>query len=107
PPVASQPQRRRAKAHPGGNHTAGSWLRMARSLRHPQGAHPIAGPNMTAPDLLNRYQAIADLSGRMLSEARANRWDAVYELGEQYQAAIEQLRDLDTLSAEDREARRQ
>ena len=62
---------------------------------------------MTAPDLLNRYQAIADLSGRMLSEARANRWDAVYELGEQYQAAIEQLRDLDTLSAEDREARRQ
>jgi Flagellar protein FliT. len=62
---------------------------------------------MTANDLLNRYQAIADLSGRMLSEARANRWEAVYQLGEQYQAAVEQLRDVDTQSLANREARKQ
>ena len=43
-------------------------------------------------DILSRYQAIADISGRMLSEARANHWDAVYELGEQYHHAVETLR---------------
>jgi len=57
-------------------------------------------------NILSRYQAIADISGRMLSEARANRWDAVVALGEQYHQAVETLRELDTLSLEDREARR-
>lgn len=59
------------------------------------------------PTLINHYQAIADLTGRMLSEARANRWDAVIELGEQYHQAVEMLRELDELSVEDREARRE
>lgn len=58
------------------------------------------------PDIISRYQAIADLSGRMLAEARANRWDAVYALGEQYHDAVETLRDLDLQSLEDREARK-
>lgn len=58
------------------------------------------------PDILSRYQAIADISGRMLTEARANRWDAVFELGAQYHDAVELLRELDLRSQEDREARR-
>lgn len=62
---------------------------------------------MSATDILNRYQSIADISGRMLSEARANRWDAVYALGEQYHAAVEQLRDLNMQSLEEREARKE
>lgn len=57
-------------------------------------------------DLLSRYKAIADISGRMLNEARANRWDAVFELGAQYHDAVERLRGLDLQSPEDREARR-
>lgn len=60
-------------------------------------------PNL---DLLRRYQAIADLSGRMLAEARANRWDAVFALGEQYHDAVEALRELDISTFEDREARK-
>jgi len=58
------------------------------------------------PEMLSRYQAIADLSGRMLAEARANRWDAVFELGSQYHDAVETLRTLDVLSPEEREARK-
>ena len=61
---------------------------------------------MSHPELLSRYQAIADLSGRMLAEARANRWDAVFELGSQYHDAVETLRTLDVLSPEEREARK-
>ena len=57
-------------------------------------------------DILSRYQAIAELSGRMLIEARANRWDAVFTLGEQYYAAVETLRNLHLDTLEDREARR-
>jgi len=57
-------------------------------------------------DILSRYQAIAELSGRMLTEARANRWDAVFALGEQYHAAVEHLRNLNLETLEDREARK-
>jgi len=58
------------------------------------------------PDILSHYQVIAALSSRMLTEARANRWDAVFELGEQYHQAVEALRNLDLQSLEDREARK-
>lgn len=58
-------------------------------------------------DILSRYQAIAEISGRMLTEARANRWDAVVTLGEQYTQAVETLREINTLSLEDREARKE
>lgn len=58
-------------------------------------------------DILSRYQTIAEISGRMLTEARANRWDAVVALGEQYTQAVETLREINTLSLEDREARKE
>lgn len=61
----------------------------------------------TCHDILSHYQVIAELSGRMLTEARANRWDAVFNLGEQYHDAVEALRNLDLQSPEDREARRE
>lgn len=61
---------------------------------------------MPHPDLLSHYEAIAQLSGRMLQEARANRWDAVVALGVEYHDAVETLRTLDTLSTEEREARK-
>lgn len=58
-------------------------------------------------DILNRYQAIAEISGRMLAEARANQWDTVFSLGEQYHQAVEALRELDLQSPEERDARKQ
>lgn len=58
-------------------------------------------------DILNYYQAIAEISGRMLTEARANRWDEVYALSEGYRDAVERLRNLDLKSAQDREARKE
>ena len=61
---------------------------------------------MPHSDLLSRYQAIADISGRMLAEARANRWDAMYALGNEYHQAVEALRGLDLTSPDDLEARK-
>ena len=61
----------------------------------------------TRQDILGHYQVIAEISGRMLTEARANRWDTVFTLGEQYHQAVEALRNLDLQSTEDREARRE
>src|SRR5690606_14972539 len=77
-------------------------------MRHARGSRPpLTGSLMTSqPDMLSHYQAIADLSGRMLQEAQANRWDAVIALGAEYQNAVETLRTLDVLSPEDREARK-
>ena len=57
-------------------------------------------------DILSHYQIIAELSSRILTEARANRWDAVFTLGEQYYAAVETLRNLNIDTLEDREARK-
>ena len=61
---------------------------------------------MTTSDVLRQYQIIATLSGKMLAQARASQWDDVVELGEQYHEAVECLRTMDTLSDEDRAARR-
>jgi len=58
-------------------------------------------------EILTRYQAIAEISGRMLNEARANRWDEVYALAEGYRDAVECLRNLDLKTTADREARKQ
>lgn len=58
-------------------------------------------------EILNHYQAIADISGRMLAEARANHWDEVFALGERYHQAVECLRNLDLKSLEAREARKE
>lgn len=61
----------------------------------------------TCQDIVGHYEAIAAISGRMLAEARANRWDAVFSLGEQYYDAVQALRALDLQSSETREARRE
>lgn len=58
------------------------------------------------PSILRQYEAIACISNRMLVEARASRWDSVVELSTQYQDAVESLRNNNTLSQEDRMARR-
>ncbi|WP_233208436.1 flagellar protein FliT [Pollutimonas subterranea] len=55
---------------------------------------------------MRQYEIIAGISNRMLAEARADNWDAVVALGEQYQDAVESLRAIAALSDEDREARR-
>lgn len=57
--------------------------------------------------VLAQYQLIAGLSARMLTQAKASQWDAVIELGEKYQQAVEHLKLMKPLSSEDREARRQ
>ncbi len=61
----------------------------------------------TRHDIVGHYEVIAELSGRMLAEAQANHWDAVFDLGEQYHHAVEALRTLDLQSTENREARHQ
>lgn len=61
---------------------------------------------MSDPDLLRHYEAIAELSGRMLAEARANRWDEVIALGAEYHDAVEALRELDLTTLQAREARK-
>lgn len=57
--------------------------------------------------VLHYYEAIADISSQMLSEARASHWEEVIALGEQYQTAVESLRELDHLGDDDRQARRE
>lgn len=59
------------------------------------------------PSVLRQYEIIAGISSRMLVEARADNWDMVVTLGEQYQDAVESLRTLATLSDEDRLARKE
>jgi flagellar protein FliT len=58
-------------------------------------------------NVLRLYEAIAEISGQMVLEARARRWDEVVKLGERYQAAVESLRDLEQLQDDDRQARRE
>ncbi|MEO6986060.1 MAG: flagellar protein FliT [Paralcaligenes sp.] len=61
---------------------------------------------MSTPSaILNHYQTIANVSGQMLAQARANRWDSVLTLADQYRNAIELLRNMNPLSSEDRQAR--
>src|SRR5690606_6739586 len=76
-------------------------------MRHFEREPLIAGHTMNFDaNLLSHYQAIADLSGRMLQEARANRWEEVFALGVQYHDAVNTLKSLNALSPEDREARK-
>lgn len=71
-------------------------------------AHPVAALKAgSTQGVLAQYQLIAGLSARMLTQAKANQWDAVIQLGEEYQQAVEHLKTLKPLSNEDREARRQ
>ena len=56
--------------------------------------------------ILGQYEVIAGITQRMLAQARANQWDEVVALGEEYQAAVEWLRSASPLSDEDRVARK-
>jgi flagellar protein FliT len=56
--------------------------------------------------VLRQYEVIEGISSRMLNEALSSRWDAVAELGTQYQAAVETLKGLPTLTHEEKDARR-
>lgn len=56
--------------------------------------------------ILRQYEVIAAITQRMLAAARANQWDDVVTLGEEYQLAVECLRNIDPLTSEDRLARR-
>ncbi|NYT65030.1 flagellar protein FliT [Alcaligenaceae bacterium] len=56
--------------------------------------------------LIRQYEIIAGITGNMLDQARAEQWDAVMELGNQYHIAVEALRRFTPLSTEDRESRR-
>lgn len=69
-------------------------------------ARPSDSTMSKTPSILRQYEVIAAISSRMLIEARANRWDEVVVLGEQYHDAVESLRSLNELSTEDRLARR-
>lgn len=63
-------------------------------------------PSNLTNTLLRQYEIIAGVSSRMLAEARADNWDTVVALGEQYQDAVESLRSLAPLSDDDREIRK-
>ncbi|MCQ9616014.1 flagellar protein FliT [Paenalcaligenes niemegkensis] len=57
--------------------------------------------------LLQHYEVIAEITRNMLELALVNEWDEVVSLSERYVHAVDQLREVDTLSATDRAARRQ
>ncbi len=66
----------------------------------------MTSPISVTNTILRQYEIIAGISSRMLAEARADNWDVVVALGEQYQDAVESLRSIAPLSDEDREMRK-
>lgn len=60
----------------------------------------------TSAPVLRQYEIIADISGKMLSQALSNNWNAVIELGQHYYEAVEQLRQFVPLDHDDRIARK-
>jgi flagellar protein FliT len=57
--------------------------------------------------VLHQYQVIADISGRMLAQARADQWEQVVALGKSYQNAVDVLRHIKQLDDSDRAARKE
>ncbi|MEZ2720684.1 flagellar protein FliT [Paenalcaligenes hominis] len=55
---------------------------------------------------LQQYQVIADLSHRMLDEARRQQWGQVIALSQEYIQAVEHLKALTELNQAERHARR-
>src|SRR3546814_18970420 len=51
----------------------------------------------TSISILRQYQIIADISGKMLDQARADQWDQVVALGLTYQHAVDALRNMSEL----------
>src|SRR3546814_6412919 len=60
----------------------------------------------TSISILRQYQIIADISGKMLDQARADQWDQVVALGLTYQHAVDALRNMSELDDSDRAARK-
>ncbi len=56
--------------------------------------------------ILHQYELIAKLSQKMLAHARADHWQEVVTLGQEYHSAIQALRDMAPLGNEDRLARK-
>lgn len=55
---------------------------------------------------LKQYEAIADLSHRMLDEARSQQWGNVIALSQEYLQAVEHLKAINELNNSERHARR-
>ena len=60
----------------------------------------------TPSALLQQYEVIADLSQRMLGEARNQRWGQVIALSQEYVQAVELLKEINELNGAERHARR-
>lgn len=58
------------------------------------------------PSLVQQYQTIADITNRMVDEARLEQWPTVIQLSKRYIEAVEQLKLIQNLSQADRIARR-
>lgn len=56
--------------------------------------------------ILRQYELIAELSQKMLAQARADHWQEVIALGQQYHTAIQALNNMTPLGNEDRLARK-
>ncbi|MGE4368223.1 MAG: flagellar protein FliT [Burkholderiaceae bacterium] len=67
---------------------------------------PPGAPLQSATRLLQQYQVIERISGRMLTEAQAKHWDKVIELGQAYNTEVARLQEFPELSTDDRNARR-
>lgn len=60
-----------------------------------------------ASSLVSYYQDIANISSAMLHHAQDNHWDEVINLSTEYIEAVNRLKQLDPLTTQEREARRQ
>jgi|TARA_A100001391_G_scaffold156327_1_gene114316 flagellar protein FliT len=56
--------------------------------------------------ILNQYQTIANLSGKMVQLARENQWDEVVATSQAYSEAVNALRQYEPLDDSDRLARK-
>lgn len=62
---------------------------------------------MTSPsDTLQQYELIAQITNRMVNQARTNQWSEVLELSHSYIQAVEHLKRINQLSDSERLARR-
>lgn len=57
-------------------------------------------------DTLRQYELIADITGRMLVQARRQHWQEVVKLNQCYFQAVEHLKNINELSHAERAARR-
>lgn len=63
--------------------------------------------NQPSNSVLEHYQLIASITSNMLQLAQNNQWPEVMTQCESYIQAVHNLKQLDSLSAQDRQARRE